>query len=61
MQKKLLCEKRGYVSADGKPGFDWEDHEVFWSNIYVRRRSARREVTANVEKAVFAVVLCAQV
>ena len=24
----MLCEKRGYVSADGKPAFDWEDREV---------------------------------
>ena len=33
--------------------------KFFWSNVHERRRSPLREVTANVEKAVFAVVLCA--
>ena len=66
----MLCEKRGYVSADGKPAFDREDREVARRNekekeillvkCYVGR-SALSEVTANVEKAVFAVVLCAHV
>ena len=35
--------------------------KFFWSNVHVRRRSALREVTANVKKIpVFAVVACAQ-
>ena len=46
----MLCEKRCYVSADGKPGFDWEDREVFWSNIYVRR-SALRESNCKCSKS----------
>ena len=28
----MLCEKRGYVSADGKPAFDCEDREVARKN-----------------------------
>ena len=35
--------------------------KFFWSNVHVRRRSSLRKVTANIEKAVFAVVLCAHV
>ena len=34
----VLCEKCGYVSADGKPTFDWEDREV------ARRTEKEKEV-----------------
>ena len=28
----VSCEKRGFVSADGKPAFDWQDREVARGN-----------------------------
>ena len=34
----MLCEKLGYVSADGKPAFDWEDREV------ARRNEKEKEI-----------------
>ena len=34
----MLCEKCGYVSADRKPTFDWEDREV------PRRNEKEKEV-----------------
>ena len=32
----MLCERCGYVSADGKPVFDWEDREVARRNEKVK-------------------------
>ena len=28
----MSCKKRGYVSADGKPAFDWEGYEAARGN-----------------------------
>ena len=66
----VLCEKCGYVSMMENQlsigrivkllGEMRRRRKFFWSNVHLRR-SALSEITANVEKAVFAVVFCAHV
>ena len=59
----MLCKKRGYVSADGKPALDWEEKEILLVKCSCQKKKCSERSNCKCRKVamVFAVVLFAHV